>query len=894
MLNELLMQPEIYIQNHSGYVSALKKALIDAKEELARAFHKNEDTSYLIRQYSDFIDRVLILTWDQFKWSENKNSWRKSRISLIAVGGYGRRELLPHSDIDILILLERNDAYRNKSNIESFVTLLWDIGLKIGHSVRSLKDCKAQAFADVTILTAMTEARLIRGEGALLSKLEAIISPQKIWDAKQFFIAKNNEQILRHEKSDYTERSLQPNVKTSPGGLRDIQTLLWIAKRIYEANDFQELVELNVISCQEYETLINSRNFLWKVRFGLHLITGRDENRLMFAHQQTLAENMRYEDKEQLAVEQFMQHYYLSVTRINTINETLLQHFEEVIWKSKKKRKGKKLNARFNLINHLIEVSSPFVFEETPEALFEMFLLAASDDKIKGFTASTIRLAQKYVYLIDEAFRRNKKNSELFLKILGSQHHLFTQLRRMGRWGILGAYLPEFDRVIGQMQFDLFHIYTVDAHTLQVVRNMRRFRYKNNEQKFPIAAHIHARLPKIELLYIAGFYHDLGKGLKGDHSNIGSDIARGFCERHSLPQWDTNLVCWLVEKHLVMSTTAQRRDIQDPQVIHEFAELVGDQIRLEYLYALTVADMNATNSNLWNGWIASLMNQLYLETKKALRRGVEKPIDRTEYLDDVREQALKKLENDFVERSKVESLWTQVDEEYFLKERVIDIVWQTKEILEQKNLNNPVVLVRDDKSQASNSGYTQIFVHTKNRKDLFTSIIQAIDKLRLSIVDARIATSKNDMTFNTFTVLEQNGLPVGKNPSRVERITNDIRESIETKKISRAYSNGRTYNTDQFKNETIINIIPQKDENVSVLEITTGDRPGVLVIIAEIFNRFDINLVSARITTLGEKVEDIFYITPLNRKGKLKNSILVQLKAMLLSSLDAREKEIAG
>ena len=895
IFEETLTQLKVSLANPVNRVSPLKEAIQVAKAKLSLAFYENSNISMIIKEYSNFISEVLGLAWDEFSWVENDKSWRKSRISLLAVGGFGRRELLPHSDIDILILLERNDVHLNKDNIQSFVTLLWDVGLNVGHSVRSLRDCKHEALSDVTSLTSMTEARVIRGNLILLEKLNTLLHPKKIWQKKKFYLAKADEQKIRHKKSDYTEYSLEPNVKTSPGGLRDIQTLQWIATRAFAAKDLLELVRKQIISPLEYDSLVEARAFLWRVRFGLHIITGRDENRLLFSHQQSLAKHMNYRDKDQLAVEQFMKDYYIRASTVNTVNETLMKYFEEEIWEHSKNKKTIKLDSSFNLVNNLIEISSPSAFQDSPGALFEMFLWAAKDSRIKGFSSSTIRLAQKHVHLIDEDFRVDPKNNATFLEILGAPNHLFTQLRRMGRWGILGAYLPEFQRVIGHMQFDLFHSYTVDAHTLQVVRNMRRFRYKNNEQKFPIAAHIHSRLPRIELLYIAGFYHDLGKGLKGDHSKTGTAIVKQFCVNHRLPLWDTNLVCWLVENHLVMSTTAQREDIQDPNIIHKFAKFVGDQTRLDYIYALTVADMNATNSNLWNGWRASLMNQLYLETKRTLRKGLAMVIDRKEYLEDVRQRAMRLLEQQGLSSCEIERVWSRVDDEYFLKERVSDIAWHTNAIIQEPNSEKPIVLVRNDRSQASDSGYTQIFVHTKNRKDLFTSIILAIDDLQLNVVDARIATSKdNEKTFNSFAVLEKNGLSVEENGTRIEKIRSQIEDSIEKPKLkSRYFTFGRS-SFEQFVRKTRISINKKNRENLWVIEVTTADRPGILAVIGDSFKKFDINIISARITTLGEKVEDIFYVTSNPTNLGLEQSIADQLKLALQESLDNHAQKLSN
>ena len=866
MFDQILTSLEEALTETRQVIPAFKSAIQEARAHLSERFYAGVTAEDLVKQHASFMDGILMLAWQRFDWDENLRSWRKARVALVAVGGYGRGELLPHSDIDVMILLERANHQTHRVNIQSFTTLLWDIGLEIGHSVRSVSECKSQAAADVTVLTAMMEARIVVGDSELIEKMNRQITPGKVWPSRKFYRAKKEEQLDRHAKSDHTEYSLEPNVKTSPGGLRDIQTVNWIGLRHWGTDRFVNLAGRGVLPDLEREELEQARNHLWKIRFALHLLSGRDENRLLFEHQQKIAGVFGFVDADQFAVEQFMQSYYRTAQKVNTINDILLQDFEEVIVQEKERLVIRQVNDRFRIANNQLEATSDDVFRKHPSALLEMFVIVGYDESIEGFRAATIRQAREHVNLIDDDFRQNSDNADLFLRLLGCDNHLFTQLRRMGRWGILGAYLPEFGRVIGQMQFDLFHIYTVDAHTLQVVRNMRRFRYKSQEQKFPVAAHIHPRLPRVELLYIAGLYHDIAKGMGGDHSELGVEIARAFCERHGLPTWDTNLVCWLVKNHLVMSTTAQRKDIQDPEVIHDFAGLVADQIRLDYLYALTVADINATNHTLWNGWKASLLYQLYSETKKALRHGLEKHVDRHEYIDDIRQQALTRLTEHGAKPEAVQSLWNQVDDDYFVRERVSDIVWHAEGIVAGDVSEEPVILLRDDISRRSETGFTQIFIHTRDREELFVSIISAIDQLGLDIVDAGIATSAADLTFNTFTILEHDGQPVGDKPARIEKILNTVRQYIDSNQTAPTGTRRTPRALKQFKMATQVHITQHPHLPQSAVEVITPDRPGLLAAIAGVFTELGINIATARITTLGERVEDVFYVT--NQAGQ--------------------------
>jgi len=860
-IDALIEQLGTDLEGTKRAIPLFKQALQDCNTDLTKRFYAHEDIERLVHDRAHFMDQLLQLAWHRFDWHENLSSWRKHRVSLVAVGGYGRGELHPHSDIDLLILLERGNYERHASNIQSFLTLLWDIGLEVGHSVRSISECRSQAARDVTIITALMEARTIVGDDTLRDMMFHAIRAEKIWPPKKFYAAKRAEQEERHRKSEHTEYSLEPNVKTSPGGLRDIHTVMWIAKRKYGAATFADLVERQFLTQAESEILTRGRRLLWKIRYGLHLIADRMDDRLLFDYQRQLAEILGYKDQDQLAVEQFMQTYYRAAMEIRATNELLLQHFDEEIVRSKERAKITPVNERFQIFNHHIEVTHEAVFAEEPAALMEMFVIIANDASIEGVRASTIRLLTSNLFRIDDAFRHDPKVTRLFLDLLRSSEHLFTQLRRMERYGILGAYLPEFGRVIGLMQFDLFHVYTVDAHTLQVVRNMRRFRYKNQEQMFPIAAHIPPRLPKIELLYIAGLYHDIAKGRGGDHSELGVQVATSFCERHGLGTWDTNLVCWLVKNHLTMSTTAQRKDLSDPEVIQEFALLVQDQVRLDYLYALTVADINATNTTLWNSWRASLMRQLYNDTKRTLRLGPENQVDRKEYISETQNHAIERLQEHGLSRETILSIWGGVDDDYFVRESVSDIAWHTIAISEHDPASGPLILIRNDGNDRLDEGATHIFIHGPAHESLFVASVTAFDRLGLNIVDARIAASKDGQIFDTFVVLDEHGRAIGEQKNRLDRIKKTLREHLLQQGEFKPNTNRRTPRLlKQFSLKTQVRINQDESNNQTILEVVAPDRPGLLAIIANIFVELDISLNSAKITTLGERVEDIFFI----------------------------------
>lgn len=870
------------LANSSNKIKPLKQAIANASEILDERYKANLSITEIVTGRSWAIDQILKLAWQLQPWPDEKD------ISLVAVGGYGRSELLPHSDIDILILTRKDNATRYKSCISSFCTLLWDIGLEIGQSVRSIKQCKSESINDITVATALMESRTIIGPKELQTEMYALTTGKRVWPIKQFLRAKWDEQNARHEKYHDIDYALEPNVKTSPGGLRDIQTIVWVAKRHFGASSFKDLVELGFLKESEMTMLNKGQQFLWKLRYGLHFLEGRREDRLLFDKQRELAKLFGYEDDEKsLGVEKLMKQYYRAVANMRGLNDVLLQHFDEAILREGEREKIEKINNRFQIRNDYIEVVDPSVFKRYPSALLEIFVLMAQNPKIQAIRASTIRLLRDNRRLIDDEYRYDIRNVTLFMELLRSPHKMTLQIRRMARYGILGRYLPEFEQISGQMQHDLFHIYTVDAHTLQVVENMRRFRLPDAAEKYPIAAHIHKNLPKVELLYIAGLYHDIAKGRGGDHSTLGMVDAEEFCARHRLSSWDTKLVVWLVSKHLFMSMTAQRRDINDPEVIHEFATLMGDKLHLDYLYAMTVADICATNPELWNSWRASLMKQLYLNTKRALRLGLENPRNREERIADKKDTALTKLADHGIDEKRIQQIWANANEEYFLRESSANIIWHTEAIASFTE-SGPLVAT-DCLIHNALEGATQIFIYTKNSNFLFAKTAAAFEKLKLNIQGARIFTSDNDYCMDTYTVLESSGKPVGNNPKRLAEINKVVTEYLNADMTDISNAHIRLSRKDKYFSHGIeINWRNSPDRSYSTVEIDCPDQAGILASIAKVFAKNEINLLDARITTLGERVEDLFFIADSSNNSIDDEQKIDTIKAELKAALEQR------
>jgi [protein-PII] uridylyltransferase len=864
-------------------IAIFKAAIQGVYQHLSDRFYEGEDIRALVAERANFIDLILHYAWHQHDWQDD--------IALIAVGGYGRGELHPHSDIDILILLSDKSKNDYREQLQTFVTFLWDIGLEIGSSVRTLKECVKLAKSDITVATNIMEARRIAGSDVLRDKLQVLSGPEKMWSLKDFFRAKWDEQVSRHNKHNNTESNLEPNVKNAPGGMRDLQTIYWLAKRYYGVQTIRQLEGQDFFTEHEFTVLRSCEETLWRVRYGVHVLAGRAEERLLFEHQRELAKSFGYHDNDRrLGVESFMHKYYRSAIAVRELNEVLLQYLEEKIFQSRRRAKIRPVNQRFQLHDNYIEVVHDKVFDETPSALLEIFVLLGQSPEILGVRAPTIRLIRERRSLIDEKFRQNPENHALFLEIFNIKHGLVTQLTRMKRYGVLGRYLPAFDKITGQMQHDLFHRYTVDAHTLLVIRNMRRFTQPHEKKLFPIAAHVVRHLPKPSLLYIAGLFHDIAKGRGGDHSTLGADDSLTFCKQHGLAGSEARLVAWLVEKHLLMSYVSQKRDISDPDVVRDFALEVGDQRRLDYLYALTVADMCGTNPEIWNTWRASLMRDLYLNTRRALRRGLENTVDKHDITEETQQLALAKLEDKGISQAQAEALWSTMGEEYFIRETHLDIAWQTEALINHDS-DEPLILISETTSLKF-EGATQIFIWAKNAPHVFTAATTCLALLGLNIQDAKIYESASGYTLDTFFVLDDDFKPLGNDPALYKKIRSALLDELKLVGDYSEISQRRTpRELKQFAISTRTAISNDLMGGYTVLEVTSPDRPGLLATIAQCFMEFNITVQNAKISTLGERVEDVFYISNADGEPLSDPKICSALQEEICKRLDRAVKK---
>ena len=714
--------------------------------------------------------------------------------------------------------------------------------------------------------------------------MRAALAPERIWPVKQFFEAKVREQTERHLKANDTAYNLEPNVKTGPGGLRDIQTIAWVAKRHFDADSLDGLVTHGFLTEAELRRLKLAQAFLWKVRFGLHILTGRREDRLLFDHQLRLAQSFGYEDASYtLAVEQFMQRYYRTVMEVSLLNELLLQLFREAILSESEPPRP--LNARFQVRNGSLEAISEDVFARTPSALLELFVLLQLHPQIQGVRASTIRAIGKSLWLIDEEFRQNPRHHRLFLEILRAPVGVTHELRRMNTYGVLGRYIPAFGRVVGRMQYDLFHAYTVDAHTLFVVSNLRRFAIPRYDHELPEASRVMQQLPRSEIAYLAALFHDIAKGRGGDHSELGAVDAEAFCLEQGLSPYDARLVAWLVRNHLQLSITAQKQDITDPQVINAFARRVGDETHLDYLYVLTCADVRGTNPKLWNSWKGSLFRDFYQRVKRALRRGLESPIDAEHLVRETQDSARRLLLERGIAEDDLVRAWTRFTPSYFLQYSPEEIAWHTRLLAERDAASDEPLVALEPRSI---HGTTAALVFARPRRHGFARTTQALDQLGLNIVDARITPTGDGFSLDLYHLLEDDGAPI-TDTDRQQEIEQALWRSLQGPADApftvsrRAPRQARMFNT-----ATQIQVSVDERNRRSVLELTAGDRPGLLCEVGKVLMAERIELQAAKIMTVGERAEDVFYLIDFNNQP-LGAELAERLKQRLVQALDERQ-----
>lgn len=847
-----------------------RDALQHGHDYLIQRFNDHIDVTHLVHQRSHFVDQVL-----QQLWSQRIDT--DIPISLLAVGGYGRAELHPYSDIDLLVLLDESVSDNPPESLSDFLTQLWDIGLEISHSVRTIVECRQQAENDVTIATNLLETRLLCGEANLFSALQELTGSNKTWDTRNFYQIKKQEQQQRHLKYNDTANNLEPNIKEAPGGLRDLQVISWVAQQHFNVSDLYGLKEKGFLADSEYEILDKAQHFLWKVRFALHLQAGRKEEKLQINYQRELADQFGYQDNgKRLPVEQFMKDYYLCARSVQQMNSLLLQLFEEEIILADTPRNLQAINNRFHIHNGYLATIEPTVFTDYPYTMLVLFLILEQHPEIKGVRAETIRQLHANIHLIDDRFRNDTACQSLFMEIIRQPKGVADEFRRMNQLGVLGAYLPKFGVIVGQMQHDLFHIYTVDEHTLFLVRNLHRFSCSEYSFELPLCSQIFYQIPKPELLYIAGLFHDIAKGRGGDHSLLGVPDAAAFCRQHQLSEHDTETVTFLVRQHLTMSAVAQKSDVNDPDIIKAFVANVKTIDRLNYLYLLTVADIRATNNDLWNGWRDSLLRQLYNATRNCLEDRHDMAKNTAEKSKQRRQQALQQLTHQAWTEQQIATLWQHYDSDYFLHHTTNEIVWQTVTRLQEPTAT---ILINIRKLDQENT--SEIFIFTDNKIGIFAAVTTCLESFQLDILDAKIDTTTDSKSLNSYIITgvvhDQNEL--------IHAITHQLANLEKTTAFS-ANIIPRTMKL--FKTQPSLNFSTDIKQKYTSLELKTYDQLGLVSIIAHIFLQCNIDVISAKLTTLGDQVEDIFLIST-HANQPLNSAEIANLQRLITEKLSQEQ-----
>jgi [protein-PII] uridylyltransferase len=806
-----------------------------------------------------------------------RSAWSACELSasfaLVAVGGYGRGELAPHSDIDILVLLPDATPPGSEACVEKFIGLAWDLGLELGSSVRSVSQCLEEAANDVTVRTSLLEARRICGSTTLFETFA--LRYEDALDPRAFFQAKVLEMRQRHAKFQDTPYSLEPNVKESPGGLRDLQLILWVTRAAGFGSSWRELEARGLITNREARELRRNEAFLKTLRARLHVLAGRRQDILVFDLQTALAEGFGYKaSATRRASEQLMRRYYWAAKAVTQLATILIQNIEAQLFPSTS-GVTRVISERFVEKQGMLEIATDDVFERHPNAILEAFLLYEATPGVKGFSARTLRALYNARDMMDQRWRRDPENRRLFIEILKEPQGITHAFRLMNQTSVLGRYLLNFRRIVGQMQHDLYHVYTVDQHILMVLRNLRRFAIAEHAHEYPFCSQLISNFERPWVLYVAALFHDIAKGRGGDHSQLGMADARRFCREHGIDAEDSALVVWLVEQHLTMSQVAQKQDTSDPEVIRRFAERVGDERHLTALYLLTVADIRGTSPKVWNTWKGKLLEDLYRVTLSVL--GGARPDTHSE-VNTRKEEALALLRLETVPDYAHKALWDKLDVGYFLRHDAADIAWQTRVLYRHIETDTPIVRARPSPIGEA----LQVLVYVKDRPDLFAGICAYFDRNGLSVLDARVSTTQHGYALDNFIVAHT------EEDVHYRDIANLVEQELAHRLNAAGTllpepSKGRLSRLSRtFPITPRVDLRADERGQYYILSVSANDRPGLLYSIARVLAEYRVGVHAARINTLGERVEDVFL---LDGQGLSDNRRQIQVETELLRAI---------
>ncbi|MBS0321159.1 MAG: [protein-PII] uridylyltransferase [Proteobacteria bacterium] len=849
-------------------LAAWRQQLRDGRQALEAAFLAKPDTPRLLREHAKLVDRVLAAVWQA--------SGMPEAAALVAVGGYGRARLFPHSDVDVLVLLpDGMPATDPASAIERFLATLWDIGLEAAHATRTIAECEAEMAQDVTIRTSLLEHRRIAGSRKLAAEFGTRFAAAM--DPRAFYAQKTLEQQARHQKYHDALYNLEPNVKESPGGLRDLQSVLWIAQAAGLGRSWRELAHNGLMTSDEARVASRQERLLGALRVRLHYLAGRREDRMVFDLQPALARQLGYVDTPtQRATEQLMHRYYRAARFVRQLNTILLQNLQVRIFAPAKN--ATPIDDDFEAVDELLNIRHPDLFDRRPSAMLDAFLTMERHPGLKGMSARTLRALARNRRRIDARFRADPANHARFIAMFDEPRGLYHVLKGMNLFGILGAYLPAFGRNVGRMQHDLFHVYTVDEHTLMVIRNLRRFTETQHAHEYPLCSRLITDFEPKRILYLTGLFHDIGKGRGGDHSALGARDARRFCRRHALPVEDTEMIVWLVRNHLLMSSTAQKSDLSDPAVIRAFAKRVGNERRLTALYLLTVADIRGTSPKVWNAWKGQLLEDLFHATRRVLAGGAAAQTlqDSVQQRQDAASRILRLYAvPDGAERA----LWKTLDTPYFQRHTADEIAWHARHLYWRVDGKAPVIKARLARAGTG----LQVLMYLPDQKELFARICGFFERMGLSILEAKVHTTRSGYALDTFAVHDP-AHPATSYRDSIAYIEHELAALLAEPAPAQMPPTGRvSRRVRHLPLSPEIQLFPDDAGRRYILEVIAGDRPGLLARIAYVLAKANVDVQSARINTLGDRVEDVFLLEGARLHDeqaalKLETALLEQLR----------------
>ncbi|MFO7541237.1 MAG: [protein-PII] uridylyltransferase [Thiobacillus sp.] len=819
----------------------LRERLKSGRATLAQAYHDKPDASRYLKRHAALVDEVLA--------EVGVRLGMPASFCLAAVGGYGRGELFPGSDVDVLLLLPEEPTADQQTTLESWVQACWDVGLEIGHSVRTVEVCIAEAAADITVETNLLEARFVWGNAALFDTFGRRFRDR--FDAQHFFDGKLAEQKARHTRFDDSAYKLEPNLKDSPGGLRDLHTIHWLAQACGISGGWNGLARAGLLTLTEAQRIAREERALSALRIQLHFLAGRRDDRLAFDYQNALAVRLGLTaTAHKRAGERLMQRYYRAAKLVQRVNGILIQSLRVRLFPVV--APPKPIDADFQVRANLLEARDPSLFELKPDALLRAFIVYAQHPTLAEFEPATLRALWRGRTRIDAEFRAKPDHRALFMTLLRQPTGITRALRAMHRYGLLGRYIPAFGRIVGQMQHDLFHVYTVDEHILTVLRNVRRFTVPALAHEFPLASKLIADFEKPELLYLGALFHDIAKGRGGDHSELGMADARRFCTQHGLDKTDSDLVTWLIGTHLIMSRTSQKEDISDPDVIAAFTAKVGSTRRLTALYLLTVADIRGTSPSVWNAWKGKLLADLYHAARGRLAGDEDAASD----INTKQSEARINLALYGLPTRAADALWQHLDLRYFTRFDAREMAWQARMLW--RHIESPTAIVRARLSPVGEG--IQVLVYTPDRPDLFARICGFFARIQYTILEAKTHTTQHGYALDSFQVMDlaNRGIHYRDFLSFVEH---ELTRDLDPARPLQPAPRGRLSRHQRHHPcPATVRLEADAPGYGHRLSITCADRGGLLFEVAEVLMQHDVSVYAAKIDTLGERVEDTFLI----------------------------------